>query len=211
MSAPKLDGLVGVAADVMEALGEIGVGLVVAVENLFPPIPSEVVLPLAGFLASQGRMELGLVILAATLGSLLGAIVLYELGARVPLVQLRRILDRLPLMEAADLDAAELWFLRHGTASVLLGRCVPLVRSLVSIPAGVARMPRWRFTLLTLAGSLVWNSVFVVAGFLLAERFAEVEGFSVWLNRGVYFALLVALLLALRRLLRRRGEGSAAS
>jgi membrane protein DedA with SNARE-associated domain len=200
----ELTGLAGVAADVMEALGEVGVGILVAAENLFPPIPSEVVLPLAGFLASQGRLSLLLTIVAATLGSVLGALALYELGARVGSARLHRWVDRLPLLEEADLTKAEDWFRRHGEASVLLGRCIPVVRSLISIPAGVERMPRWKFVLLTALGSGAWNSAFVLGGYALGAQFEQVGQYSSYLNYAIYAAILVLVALGLRRGLARR-------
>lgn len=204
MAEAELTGLAGVATDVMDALGEIGVGVLVLAENVFPPIPSEVVLPLAGYLASRGRMDLTLVIVAATVGSVLGALLLYEAGARVGRVRLRRFIDRMPLLEGEDLDKAETWFARHGQASVLLGRCIPVVRSLISVPAGFAEMPRWRFLVLTAIGSGAWNAVFVGAGYALGAQFEQVERYSGWLNTAVYVAIVVLLLLGLRRALRRR-------
>ena len=202
----ELEGLAGAAADVMDALGEVGVAALVLAENLFPPIPSEVVLPLAGYLASRGRMDLLLVLVAATVGSVLGALALYEVGARTRRPRLLAIVDRLPLLERADLDRADAWFTRHGEASVLLGRCLPVVRSLVSLPAGVARMPRWRFTLLTAVGSGAWNAVFVLAGYGLGARFTELERYSGWLDGAVYAALGVLGVLGVRRGLRRRAQ-----
>ena len=200
----ELTGLAGVATDVMEALGEIGVGVLVLAENVFPPIPSEVVLPLAGYLASRGRMDLTLVIVAATVGSVLGAMLLYEAGARTGRVRLRRFIDWMPLLEGEDLDKAESWFARHGQASVLIGRCIPVVRSLISVPAGFAEMPRWRFVVLTTIGSGLWNAVFVVAGYALGSQFDQIERYSGWLNTAVYAAIAVLLALGLRRALRRR-------
>ncbi len=200
----ELTGLAGVATDVMDALGEIGVGVLVLAENVFPPIPSEVVLPLAGYLASRDRMDLTLVIVAATVGSVLGALLLYEAGARVGRSRLRRFLDRMPLLEGEDLDKAEDWFARHGQASVLIGRCIPVVRSLISVPAGVEEMPRWRFVLLTTIGSGLWNAVFVLTGYALGARFSQVERYSGWLNTAVYAAIGLLLALGLRRALRRR-------
>jgi len=200
----ELTGLAGVATDVMDALGEIGVGVLVLAENVFPPIPSELVLPLAGYLASRGRMDLTLVIVSATVGSVLGALVLYEAGARTGRARLRRFIDWMPLLEGADLDRAESWFARHGQASVLIGRCIPVVRSLISVPAGFAEMPRWRFVALTTIGSGLWNAVFVVAGYALGQQFTEIERYSGWLNTAVYIALAVLLALGLRRALRRR-------
>ena len=204
MAQAELTGLAGVATDVMDALGEVGVGVLILAENVFPPIPSEVVLPLAGYLASRGRMELALVVLAATVGSVLGGLLLYEVGARTGRDRMRRLVDRMPLLEVADLDRAEVWFARHGQMSVLLGRCIPVVRSLISVPAGLERMPRWRFTVLTTLGSGVWNAVFVGGGYALGERFSEIERYSGWLNTAVYLALAVALGLGVRRALRRR-------
>lgn len=203
MQDAQLTGLSGVVTDVMDALGELGVGVLVALENLFPPIPSELVLPLAGYLASRGRMELWLVVVAATLGSVVGALALYEVGARVGRSRVRRLVDRLPLLEAEDLDRAEGWFARHGHASVLLGRCIPVVRSLVSVPAGVERMPRLRFTALTALGSGVWNAAFVGAGYALGAQFSEVERYSGYVNGVVYVAIAVLVGLGVRRAVRR--------
>ena len=206
----ELTGLAGVATDVMDALGEIGVGVLVLAENVFPPIPSEVVLPLAGYLASRGRMDLLLVVVAATVGSVLGALLLYEVGARTGRTRIRRLVDRMPLLELEDMDKAEAWFARHGQSSVLIGRCIPVVRSLISLPAGLEGMPRWRFLVLTTIGSGVWNAVFVVSGYALGEQFSEIERYSGWLNTAVYVAIGVLLLLGLRRVLRRwRAERSA--
>jgi len=202
--ADELTGLAGVAADVMDALGEAGVGILVAAENLFPPIPSEVVLPLAGFLASQGRLSLLLTIVAATVGSVLGALALYELGARVGSPRLHRWVDRMPLLEEEDLAKAEDWFRRHGEASVLLGRCIPVVRSLISIPAGVEGMPRWKFVLLTALGSGAWNSAFVLGGYALGAQFEQIGQYSSYLNYAIYAAILVLVALGLRRVLARR-------
>ena len=199
-----LTGLAGIVADVMTALGEVGVGVLVALENLFPPIPSEVVLPLAGFLASQGRMGLLLVILAATVGSVVGALALYEVGRKVGRDRMRSWVSRLPLMQVEDLDKAEGWFDRHGEASVLFGRCLPVVRSLISVPAGVEQMPRVRFLLLTALGSGVWNAIFVYAGYALGAQFQQVGEYSKWFNYAIYAALLVLLGLGVRRAVRRR-------
>ena len=209
-SPDDLTGLAGVVSDVMTALGEVGVGLLVALENVFPPIPSEVVLPLAGFLAAQGLMDLLLVVVAATAGSVAGALLLYEVGRRVGRARMRRWVARLPLMDVEDLDKADRWFARHGQKSVLLGRCIPVVRSLISVPAGVAEMPRLRFTLLTTLGSGIWNVVFIGAGYLLGAQFERVEQYSRWFNYAIYAAIVVLLALGVRRAVRRAVSGQAA-
>ncbi|MFC7877844.1 DedA family protein [Isoptericola sp. NPDC057391] len=159
----------------MEVLGAPGAGLAVALENLFPPIPSEVILPLAGFTASQGTLGLLPVILWTTAGSVVGALALYLVGAAIGRDRLRRVVDRVPLVRLEDLDTAEAWFARHGARAVLLGRLIPIVRSLISVPAGVERMQLGRFVTLTAVGSLVWNTVLVLVGYLLGEQWHAVE------------------------------------
>jgi membrane protein DedA with SNARE-associated domain len=189
----ELGGLVGWVLDVIEALGAVGVGLLLALESVFPPIPSELVLPLAGFLAGQGRMSFGAVVAFATAGSLAGALLLYWLGAALGTARLERLADRVPLMDARDVRRADAWMARHGSSAVLLGRMVPGVRSLVSIPAGVQRMPLWRFSLLTTVGSAVWNMLFVGLGFLLGEEWTQVGEYSDLLNFLVIGAIVLVL------------------
>jgi len=159
----------------MESLGAPGAGLAVALENLFPPIPSEVILPLAGFTASQGSLGLLPVVLWTTAGSVVGALALYLVGAAIGRDRLRRVVDRMPLVRVEDLDTAEAWFARHGARAVLIGRLIPIVRSLISVPAGVERMRLGRFVALTAVGSLVWNSALVLVGYLLGEQWPAVE------------------------------------
>lgn len=174
----ELTGVAGWAVDLMETLGGPGAGLAIALENLFPPLPSEVILPLAGFTASQGDFTVAGAIAWTTLGSVTGALVLYALGAALGRHRLRRIWGRLPLTDLDDLDRTEAWFARHGRKAVFFGRMIPIFRSLISIPAGVERMPAVQFGLLTLAGSLIWNTVFVLAGYLLGEQWHLVEGYA---------------------------------
>jgi membrane protein DedA with SNARE-associated domain len=206
-SAAQVGGLVGWVLSVVETLGAAGVGLLVALESVFPPIPSEVVLPLAGFLAGQGKLGFAAVLLWATAGSLVGALVLYWLGAALGADRLKRLADRIPLMSARDVQRAESWMARHGVWAVLLGRMMPGVRSLVSIPAGVARMPLWLFTVLTVVGSAIWNALFVGLGYLLGDRWTEVGKYSDVINYVVVGGLvvIVAGLFARRAARRRRG------
>ena len=162
----------------METLGAPGAGLAVAVENLFPPIPSEVILPLAGFAASRGELDLTAAIVFTTLGSLIGALALYGLGALLGRERMRGLARRLPLVDVHDVDRTEEWFRRHGTKAIFFGRMVPIFRSLISIPAGIERMPVWKFALLTTAGSFVWNTAFILAGFWLGEQWHVVEQYA---------------------------------
>lgn len=138
-ASPSLDGPSAWVAQLMETLGAPGVGLAIALENLFPPLPSELFLPLAGFTASRGELSLLAAIVWTTLGSLVGALVLYVLGAVLGRDRLRRLVQRMPLVEVTDVDRAEAWFVRHGDAAVFLGRMVPVVRSVISIPAARTR------------------------------------------------------------------------
>lgn len=177
-SGPPSGGITGFVVDLMERLGGPGAGLAVAMENLFPPIPSEVILPLAGFTASQGRMSLTGAIWWTTLGSLVGALALYYIGAALGRDRVRHIAERLPLVKLSDVDKTEAWFLRHGKKAVFFGRMIPIFRSLISIPAGVERMPVGVFALYTTLGSLIWNTTFVLAGYSLGENWHLVEAYT---------------------------------
>jgi membrane protein DedA with SNARE-associated domain len=168
-------GVAGWAIGLMEKLGAPGAGLAVALENLFPPLPSEVILPLAGFAASRGDLGLISAIVFTTVGSIVGALALYGVGAGLGRDRTRAVAGRLPLVKVQDVDKAEDWFARHGPKAVLIGRLVPVVRSLISVPAGVERMPVPVFLMLTAVGSLMWNSLLILAGYQLGERWHLVE------------------------------------
>jgi membrane protein DedA with SNARE-associated domain len=170
-------GVAGWAVDLMDRLGAPGAGLAVALENLFPPLPSEVILPLAGFAANRGDLGLVSAILFTTLGSVVGALALYGVGAILGRDRTRALAVRIPLMKLQDVDKAEAWFARHGAKAVLIGRVVPVVRSLISVPAGVERMRLSLFLALTAIGSLVWNSALIIAGYLLGEKWNVVESY----------------------------------
>ncbi len=200
----ELQGLSGWVASVMESLGEVGVGALTALETVFPPIPSEVVLPLAGFLTRQGGLSLPLVLVAATAGSLVGALLLYGLGAWLGHERATTVLARLPLVDREDVDRASAWFDRHGRAAVFFGRLVPGVRSLVSLPAGATRMPLATFTLFTVAGSLLWNGLLVGAGALLGDRWEQVDQYAGWIDRVFVAALVLVVGWAVVRRLRAR-------
>ncbi|WP_127473065.1 DedA family protein [Microbacterium sulfonylureivorans] len=170
-----LSALLDWSVSLMDVIGPAGAGLAIALENVFPPLPSEVVLPMAGLAASTGSFTLLEALAWTTAGSIVGAFLLYGLGAWLGVDRLRRIAARVPLLRPDDIDRTVGWFQRHGGKAVFFGRMIPIFRSLISIPAGVTRMPLWRFGLLTAAGSLVWNTVFVLTGFLLGESWHVVE------------------------------------
>ncbi|GAA1916038.1 hypothetical protein GCM10009775_05620 [Microbacterium aoyamense] len=161
----------------MDVIGAPGAGLAIALENLFPPLPSEVVLPMAGLAASRGAFTLAEALIWTTVGSIVGAFALYGLGRWLGTARLRAVAARVPLLHPEDVDRTVAWFAKHGGKAVFFGRMIPLFRSLISIPAGVSRMPLWRFGLLTAAGSLVWNAIFVLCGWFLGESWHIVEAY----------------------------------
>ena len=184
-----MGGLLGGIADwvvrIVQTAGYPGIVALLLLENLFPPIPSELILPLAGFLAVQGQFALPGVWAAATGGSLLGALMLYTLGRVLGEARLRELVKRWGkwlLVDERDLDRGRQWFDRHGGKAVLICRLVPVVRSVISIPAGLEGMPLGRFVLYTLVGSGVWNAALIGAGWLLGnqwqrvQQYAEVQG-----------------------------------
>lgn len=177
-AADQPGGLAGLAVDLMDKLGGPGAALLVGIDNIFPPMPSELVLPLAGFSASQGTMSLFMALFWTTLGSVAGAMLTYWLGAWLGRDRVRSLIIRAPLMKASDFDRTERWFQKHGTKAVFFGRMIPLFRSLISLPAGVERMPVWQFLSLTTLGSLIWNSGFVVAGYLLGANWQVVDEYA---------------------------------
>lgn len=202
---PIADGVLGWAVDVMSALGAPGAGLVLAVENVSPPVPSELVLPLAGFAAARGEFSVLSAIVWTTVGATVGALVLYVVGMVVRPATVRRWLTRIPFVTDREVDRAEDWFDRRGGAAVFLGRMVPGVRAFISLPAGQRRMPLGRFVLLTAAGSAIWNAVFVLGGYLLGSRWHLVERWAGALHVAVALAVVLLVVLLVARRVRARG------
>lgn len=194
-----LGGVADWAVDLMETLGGPGAGLAIALENLFPPLPSEIILPLAGFAASQGKLGLVEVLIWTTAGSVIGALALYAIGAVLGRDRMRRLAERVPLVHVEDVDRVEAWFQKHGSKAVFFGRMLPIFRSLISVPAGVERMPVLRFTLLTFAGSAIWNTIFVLAGFFLGEQWHIVEEYAGILQKVVIAGVVIAVGVAVWR------------
>jgi len=166
------------AEDLLLGGGYVLLALLILLENLFPPIPSEIVLPFAGFVARDGGATLVGMIIAATIGSVAGAWALYGIAAWIGPVRLEHFLVRYGKwlrLTPADVNKAERWFDRRAITAVLVGRCVPLIRSLVSIPAGFRRMNFGVFTLYTAIGSLIWNTALIGAGYVLRDNWHDVE------------------------------------
>lgn len=194
-------GLTGFLLDLIDTLGPVGVGLTIFIETVIPPIPSEVVLSAAGVLINEGRMALVPVILFATLGSVLGAAVLYQVGRSLGPRRSHLFLDRLPLVKTADVDRTFEWFERHGRSAVFFGRMVPIVRSFVSVPAGVVKMPWLQFLAYTLAGSLIWNSLLIGLGVALGGL---VQEYLQYLDYLIYAAVVGVVVWFVYRAVRER-------
>ena len=211
--------------DVINQFGYFGVALLVVIENVFPPIPSEIVLPFAGFVAQQGASAVNAtagaaqsdttvigMMIAATVGSVVGALILYFVSAAIGPERLRGFVERFGKwfgVKSSDLVRAEEWFDRRSNAAVLVGRCVPLIRSIVSIPAGFRRMKLTSFVVLTAIGSAMWNIALIGAGALLGdqwERVGEYVGVFQWIVIAAVLVLLVRFV-ASRLKKRRRQNG----
>ena len=191
---------------VMRTIGAPGVGVATALETVFPPVPSEVVLPLAGYTASRGHYGVVSAVVWATIGSLVGALALYYVGAAWGADRVRRTAERIPLVRGRDVDRAIDWFGRHGRSAVFLGRLVPGVRSLISVPAGVDRMPLAQFVLWTTAGSLLWNGLLIGAGYELGAQWHVIERYVGNASTVAYVLLGLAVLLLVVRRVRRRAR-----
>lgn len=162
---------------IISSTGFFGIVLLMLVENVFPPIPSELIMPLAGYLASSGKMNFFMVVAAGTFGSVLGAVVLYGLGRRIGAERCKAFADRHGrwlTLSRADLDRADGWFQRHGAWAVFACRLVPGIRSLISVPAGIQRMPWGTFLIATTVGSAIWSTVLAAFGYLLGANFEQV-------------------------------------
>ena len=171
------------ATDVLSSMGYAGLVAVIFIENVFPPIPSDVILPLAGFTAATTSMTLIGAILATTGGSLLGALVLYYLGYWLGETRVRRLAGRFGkylTFEEAEVDRSMAWFRRHGSIVVMVARVVPVFRSLISIPAGMSGMPLGRFLIFTAIGAGAWNTGLISTGYLLGANWELVVG---WLDQ----------------------------
>lgn len=181
-----------VAGELLRDLGLAGLFVLMFAENVFPPIPSEVVLPLAGYMVATGELSPVSVLAVSTAGSLAGSVFLYELarhGGRPFIIRYGRLLRVGP----DELDRAEQWFARRGPIVVLAGRCIPGVRSLVSLPAGALRMSRPLYAGLTLVGTLLWNSLLIGAGWLLGAEWERVGDVIAPMSKPLLVATALAL------------------
>lgn len=180
---------------IMAKFGYFGIIFAMFAENVFPPIPSEVIMPAAGFAASKGDLNLLIVILAGTFGALLGALPLYYIGRvfdKERLVAFTETYGKYVFITPNDVISANDWFDKHGKIAVFFGRMVPGVRSLISIPAGMNKMSLLPFLVLTALGSSIWTSVLTLAGYYLGQNYDVIEGILAPYSKGI--GILIALI-----------------
>jgi membrane protein DedA with SNARE-associated domain len=195
--AGLLGALADLAKDGIEAAGYAGVAALVALANVIPPVPVELILPLAGFLTGEGKLSYPLVVLSATVGSVVGALALYGLGYWLGEERLRRFIKRYGrflLLKESDLDRVQRWFDNHGGKAVVIGRVIPGTRKVVPIPAGVARMPVLRFVAYVALANGLANSLLVGLGWLLGDQWVVVRRYAHLLEYTVLAAIAVAVL-----------------
>lgn len=186
-----------VMTQLVEQLGAPAIGLLMLLENLFPPIPSEVIMTAAGYQASLGRMSLLAVVLWGTIGSVLGAVFWYWVGRLIGLDRLRLLAarhGRWLTLRPDEITVAEAWFHRHGKLAVFLGRLVPTVRTLISIPAGFAGMPFPAFLAFSTIGSLIWTALLALGGWILGEAFGEIDAWLDPISTSIVLAIIAVYL-----------------
>jgi membrane protein DedA with SNARE-associated domain len=179
--------------NLMTSLGYWGIGLLMFLENLFPPIPSELIMPLAGFTVSQGRMNFGLAVLAGTVGTMAGTFAWYYLGRLVNYQRLEEwtiLYGKWIGVTVLEIDRVNNWFNKHGSKAVFFGRMVPGIRTLISLPAGMNKMPIASFTLYSTMGTLIWTLALTTAGFLLGDNYAMIEKYLAPVSKLVLFGLI---------------------
>ncbi|MBC1480892.1 DedA family protein [Listeria seeligeri] len=190
---------------IMADFGYIGIFLLIMVENLFPPIPSEIILTFGGFMTTVSSLNVVMVIIVATLGSVVGAILLYKVASYFGKEQLSKIVlkhGRILRLKESDIERAENFFLKYGSWAVFLCRMIPLIRSLISIPAGMTKMKMSRFLVLTTAGSLLWNTVLIGLGAFLGESWNEIVVFMDSFSTIIYSIIAVIVVVGTATIIR---------
>lgn len=193
--------------EIMEQYGYWGVGLLIALENVFPPIPSEVILTFGGFMTTYSDLTVTGVILAATLGSVLGAVILYGIGYLMNVDVLERWIDkygRFLRLKREDLRRADRWFDRYGYWTVFFCRMIPLIRSLISIPAGMSQMKFGLFLVFTTLGTLIWNIALVLVGAAVGGSWETIVMYMDIYSNIVYAVIGVSVLVLFYLVIRRR-------
>lgn len=207
-----LSGISDWVTNIVETLGYVGVAALIALENVFPPLPSELILPLAGFETGRGEFNYFLMVIAATVGSVVGALVLYYVAQLVGEHRVRALVRRYGRwfqVSEKDIDRADHWFDRYSTLAVLVCRCVPVIRSLVSIPAGFRRMNMAKFVIFTAIGSAIWNAALIGAGWALGDNWEKVGEYVGYVQYVVIAVVVIGLAWFFwRRVSNRAGSGA---
>jgi len=199
------------ATQLVESIGIFGAGLFIAIESVVIPLPSEIVLLLSGFNVSIGEFSFFSVWVATTIGSLVGAYFLYSIGYAVSKEGIEKLVLRFGKfvgIKQKDVDVAFRWFDKYGTFVIFFGRLLPLIRSLVSIPAGLAKMSLARFSLLTAAGSGIWNALWIYIGIQLEDRWREAESWAKYFDYAIYALVVLMVIIFATRMIRRRGASA---
>jgi len=189
--------------EVMNKFGYIGVLLLIAIENIFPPIPSEVILTFGGFISTTEGSTLNIVgvIIASTIGSLVGAILLYYIGKVLNKERLKKIvsgkLGKILCLKPKDIECADKWFDKKGNKTVFFCRFIPVIRSLISIPAGMSEMKMPKFIVYTTIGSLIWNSVLVILGAIVGENYEKIVNIFSTYSKITLIVLTLAAIIAI--------------
>ncbi len=195
-----MESLGGWIQEFILTVGYAGIVASMAIENIFPPIPSEFILPFGGALSARGEMSFWGIVAAGTVGSVIGAIVLYAVGYIAREAGVRRLVaryGRYVFVSENDLDRASAWFERYGEPIILIGRLIPIIRSIISIPAGYTRMHKGRFLLLTAIGTLLWNLFLTYFGRVLGENWKEISEFTGPYQDATLIVFAVAIVFAI--------------
>ncbi|NJM20311.1 MAG: DedA family protein [Richelia sp. RM2_1_2] len=188
--------------NIISSLGYVGIALLMFLENLFPPIPSELIMPLAGFTVTQGKLDLQIVILAGTLGSVLGALLWYYVGKVVSEARLRNWINKHGkwlTLSTSDIDKSKRWMRQYGKFVIFFGRLIPGIRTFISVPAGLDKMPLIPFILYSFAGSLLWTAILAYAGFILGNNYQLVEKYVGLLSGIIIAAIIIFLIISFIR------------
>lgn len=194
--------------NVMNSFGYVGIALLIAIENIFPPIPSEVILTFGGFMTTYSKMKVIGVIIASIIGSIIGAIALYFIGRFLNKDRLEKIVEgkigTILHLKKKDIEKANIWFEKRGQYTVFFCRFIPIVRSLISIPAGMTKMKFVPFTILTTIGSTIWNSVLVYLGVIAGSSWMKIVSYVNYYSKVVLIIILVVVIIFLRQLYKKR-------
>ncbi|MBM6628896.1 DedA family protein [Mammaliicoccus vitulinus] len=182
---------------VMEQFGYVGIALLILLENVFPPIPSEVILTFGGFMTTKSELTIIGVVIASTIGSVVGAVILYWIGRILNVDRIERIIEKWGKylrLTKEDVRKADAWFDKYGPWTVFFCRFIPLIRSLISVPAGMSGMNQWLFLLLTTLGTLIWNLVLVIVGAKVGDNWHQIVNYMDVYSNIMYAVIAIGII-----------------